>query len=64
MNSDLASNTCRIIQSKANDVNLATDEKNLPLRHVGSRAPEGSLWISFLENELKLIGSDLFEGGP
>ena len=64
VNSDLASNTRRIIRSNANDVKLAMDAKNLPLRHVGPRVPEGNLWISFLENELKSTGSDLVKGGP
>lgn len=41
--SDLTSNTHRIIRSEANDENLTSNTKNLPLRHAGSKAPEGSL---------------------
>jgi len=41
--SELASNTRRIIRSEANDENLASNAKNLPLKHAGSKAPEGSL---------------------
>ena len=41
--SDLKSNTRRIIRSEANNENLASNTKNLPLRHAGSKAPEGSL---------------------
>ena len=41
--SDLMSNTRRIIRSEANDENLVSNTKNLPLRHAGSKAPEGSL---------------------
>ena len=36
-------NTHRIIRSEANDENLASNVKNLPLRHVGSKAPKGNL---------------------
>ena len=41
--SETALNTRRIIRSEANDENLASNTKNLPLRHVGSKAPIGSL---------------------
>ena len=41
--SELASNTRRIIRSKANDENLTSNTKNLPLKHAGSKALEGSL---------------------
>jgi len=41
--SELSSNTCRIIWSEANDENLTSNTKNLPLRHAGSKAPEMSL---------------------
>ena len=40
---EMASNTCRITRSEANDENLASNAHNLPLRHAGSKAPEGSL---------------------
>ena len=40
---ELTSNTRRIIRSEANDVNLSSNATNLPLRHAGSKVPEGSL---------------------
>ena len=39
---ELVSNTRRIIRSEANDEDLASNTKNLPLRHAGPKAPEGS----------------------
>ena len=56
---ELVSNTHGIIRSKVNDANLTSNTKNLPLRHAGSKAPEGSPYINFLDNELKSTGSDL-----
>ena len=41
--SDLTLNIRRIIRSEANDENLTSNATNLPLRHAGSKAPEGSL---------------------
>jgi len=41
--SELTSNSHIIIRSEANDENLASNAKNLLLRHAGSKAPEGSL---------------------
>ena len=41
--SELVSNTRRITRSEANDENLMSNAKNLPLRHAGSKVPEGSL---------------------
>ena len=39
--------------------NLASNTKNLPLRHAGSKVPEGALLVTFLDNELMSTGSDL-----
>ena len=48
---------------KANDVDLSSNAKNLPLRHAGSKVLVGSHNTNFLDNELKLTGSDPVEGG-
>ena len=64
VNSDLVLNTCKITQSKANDVNLASNAKNLPLRRAGPKVPQRESLDRFLDNEMKLTGSDLVEGGP
>ncbi len=57
------SNTREITQSKANDVNLSSSAKNLPLGHASSKVLEGSLSASFPDNELKSTGSDRVKGG-
>ena len=57
MNSDLALNTRRITQSKANDVDLSLNAKNVPLRHAGSKLPLGSLFVN--RPTLRLEGSSL-----
>ena len=41
--SEPVSNTRRVIRSEANDKNLTSNTKNLPLRHAGSKALAGSL---------------------
>ena len=51
-------NTHEIAQSKANDEDLSSNAKNLPLRHASFEVPERSLWINFLDNELKLTEGD------
>jgi len=38
----LKSNAHGIIRSKANDENLSSDAKNLPLRHASSKVLKGS----------------------
>ena len=58
------SNTREITRSKANDMNLSLSAKNFPLGHASSKVLEGSLLASFLDNELKSIGSDCVEGAP
>ena len=63
MNKELNLNILEITRSKANDENLSSNAKNLPLRHASSKVPEGSLYINFLDNELKSIGSDHSKGG-
>lgn len=40
---ELMSNTRRVIRSEANGENLASNTKNLPLRHAGAKVPEGGL---------------------
>lgn len=47
---ELMSNTCEITWSKANDVNLSSSVKNLPLGHANSKVLEGTLLASFLDN--------------
>ena len=57
VNSDLALNTNRITQSKAADVDLSFNAKNLSLRDVGSKVPVGSLFVT--RPTLGLEGSSL-----
>ena len=61
---ELKSNIREITRSNANDVNLSSSAKNLPLGHASSKVLEGSLLVKFLDNELKSTESDLVEGGP
>ena len=61
---ELVSNTRIITRSEANDENLTSNAKNLPLRHAGSKVPKGvsrsASWImSWSWQEVTLI-----EGGP
>lgn len=56
------SNTREIIRSKSNDENLSSSANNFPLGHASSKVLKGSLSANFLDNELKLIGSDRVEG--
>ena len=58
---ELISNTREITRLKTNDVNLSSSAKNFPLWH---KVLEGSLSVSFLDNEQKSTGSDHVEGGP
>ncbi len=61
---ELKLNTREITRSKANDVNLSSSAKNLPLGHASSKVLEGSLSASFLNNELMSKGRDCVKGGP
>ena len=60
---ELKSNTHEITRSKANDVNLLSSAKNLPLRHASSKVLEGSLSINFADNGLMSTESGRVEGG-
>ena len=61
---ELKSNTREITRSKTSDVNLLSSVKKLSLGNASSKVLKRSLSINFLDNELKLIGSDRVEGGP
>ena len=61
---ELKLNTHENTRSKANDVNLSSSAKNLPLGHGSSKVLEGSLLVNFPDNESMSTESAHVEGGP
>lgn len=56
-------NTRGITQSKANNEDLSSNAMKWPLRHASSKVLKGSSYVIFLDNELKLRGSDWLKEG-